>query len=77
MPKQADVLYDGDDYMILVPNTAEAAAYFGKNTNWCTSGEFEYYNDKGNLIIILRRKDGKDGNFILKKINLWIHLMKK
>ena len=64
MRKQADVLYDGDDYMILVPNTAEAAAYFGKNTNWCTtSGEFEYYNDKGNLIIILRRKDGKRWQF--------------
>ena len=64
MRKQADVLYDGDDYMILIPKTADAAAYFGKNTNWCTtSGMFNHYNDEGNLIIILRRKDGKRWQF--------------
>ena len=64
MRKQVDVLYDGDDYMILIPKTADAAAYFGKNTNWCTtSGEFNHYNDEGNLIIILRRKDGKRWQF--------------
>lgn len=64
MRRQAQVVYDGDDYMILIPKTAEAATYFGKNTNWCTtSGHFDYYSKQGPLIIILRRKDGRRWQF--------------
>lgn len=59
MLKEATVIYDSDNYMILQPKTSDAAKYFGKNTNWCTTTtQFDFYNNLGKLWIILRRKDG-------------------
>ncbi len=64
MRKEATILHDSDNYMVLIPQTALAASYFGKNTSWCTtSNMFDYYNNKGKLYIILRRKDGRKWQF--------------
>ena len=64
MRARADVLYDGPDYMVLIPKDAAAATYFGTNTNWCTTTNmFDYYNDKGPLFIILRRSDSRRWQF--------------
>jgi hypothetical protein len=64
MLEQSKVVHDDDEYMILIPETAEAAAYFGKNTHWCTTTwAFERYSKDGPLIIILRRQDSKRWQF--------------
>lgn len=67
MREQAKVLLDTDDYMVLIPETHEAAIYFGKNTNWCTTiptaSHYRSYTQQGPLYIILRRKDGRRWQF--------------
>jgi len=37
MLHEAKIIYDGDDYRVLVPLTMKAACYFGRNTDWCTA----------------------------------------
>ncbi len=64
MRKQATILLDDADFTVLIPKTEDAAIYFGKNTNWCTtSGQFNYYTREGPLYIILRHKDGVKWQF--------------
>lgn len=54
---EAHLLVDNDRVRVVVPNTEDAAKYFGRNTRWCTSGkrgnQFKSYNDRGPLFIIL------------------------
>jgi hypothetical protein len=64
MLKQAKVVYDSDNYMIVQPQTAEAAKHFGANTSWCTTNSmFDSYFARGQLWIILRRKDARRWQF--------------
>lgn len=64
MHQQADIIYNGSDYKIVVPKTKEASCYFGRNTEWCTAATksnnfFEEYNSKGPLYIIIDKKNNR------------------
>jgi hypothetical protein len=66
MREHADVIYDEEDYIVLIPTDMEASVYFGKNTNWCTTSREHYfssYSNQGPLYIILRRRDGVKWQF--------------
>ena len=64
MLKEANVIYDSDNYMVLQPLTPEAAKHFGENTRWCTTTTmFHHYFNQGRLWIILRRKDARKWQF--------------
>jgi hypothetical protein len=61
MMKQARVVMDTPEYLIVVPLTQEASCYFGVNTQWCTasttsSNYFDSYNKDGPIYIILEKK---------------------
>ena len=59
-------LIDTPNFKALIPLTCEAAAFYGSNTKWCTtSGEFDTYNNQGNLVIIIAKDKGKDRKFQL------------
>lgn len=60
MLAQAEVVFNDNDYRILVPKTEEASCYFGVNTQWCTAATrsnnmFDYYNKQGPLYIVLHK----------------------
>jgi hypothetical protein len=68
MHKQAEVVYDGPDYKIVIPKTKEASCYFGMNTQWCTAAKNSYnafadYNTSGPLYIILDKKNNERWQF--------------
>jgi hypothetical protein len=64
---QATIYLNTSDVKIIIPNTEEAAVYFGKNTQWCTSAkrnnQFAYYNRQGKLYILLFKKENKRYQF--------------
>jgi len=52
------VLYDKNDYLVVIPKTEEASCFWGRNTEWCTASTksknyFDTYNPNGPLIICI------------------------
>jgi hypothetical protein len=71
MHQQAEVIYNGSDYKVIVPKTKEAACYFGVHTQWCTAATdsynaFDTYNRSGPLYIILDKKNNRRWQFHLE-----------
>lgn len=62
-----NVIYDEDDMLIVVPKNIDAAKFWGRGTQWCTSAEnnnmFTSYNRDGPLYIILERATGDKFQF--------------
>jgi len=62
--QDAEMVYDGPNWEILVPKTKEASCHYGANTRWCTAGSnnnyFEHYSKDGPLYIITNKKDYTD-----------------
>ena len=57
----AKKVFENDEWAIIVPDTEEAACYYGKGTKWCTAGntnnQFDYYNRQGTLYILINKQD--------------------
>ena len=62
--KDAEMVYDGPNWEILIPKTKEASCHYGANTRWCTAGSsnnyFDHYSKDGPLYIIINKKDPTD-----------------
>jgi hypothetical protein len=70
--EEANLVYDGKNWQIWVPNTEKSACILGKGTEWCTTygyeggnypdqtnNQFDYYKGQGELIIIINKQDPK------------------
>lgn len=61
--KTSKILYDDADYMIVIPESMEAAQYWGRNTQWCTSAlqdnMFEAYTTEGPLYIVIDKPNNR------------------
>lgn len=61
------ILLDTDRFRVVVPNTAEAATHYGRNTQWCTTmsngNHFAYYSKQGPLYIILDKPNNRRWQF--------------
>jgi hypothetical protein len=57
----AEKVFENNEWVIIVPDTEEAACYYGKGTKWCTAGnshnQFDYYNRQGTLYILINKQD--------------------
>ena len=66
---QTKVVYNDAQYRILIPNTVEAATYFGVNTRWCTAytdparNMFNHYAKQGPLYIVLDKANNQRWQF--------------
>ena len=62
--KDAEMVYDGPNWEILIPQSEEASCHYGANTRWCTAGSsnnyFDHYSKQGPLYIITNKKDPTD-----------------
>jgi hypothetical protein len=59
--KNVDLLFTGEEGILLIPQTQEASCYYGAQTSWCTAQRnkknmFEYYAKKGNIYIWFDKK---------------------
>lgn len=63
----AEKLFEDDEWLILTPETQEAACYYGKGTRWCTAAEknnyFDHYNDQGTIYIIINKETQEKWQF--------------
>lgn len=63
----ARVILNTERFKVTVPMTAEAATFFGRNTQWCTTsengGHFDYYAGLGPLYIILDKPNNRRWQF--------------
>ncbi len=59
---QSQMLYDGTDYTVVIPETMFAAQYWGRNTQWCTAAKqdnmFNSYNEAP-LYVIIDKKNNR------------------
>ena len=57
---KATEIYNDSEIRVIVPKDRAAACYYGQGTRWCTaartSNQFEWYNDVGDLYIVLPKK---------------------
>jgi GNAT superfamily N-acetyltransferase/2'-5' RNA ligase len=65
---KATLFYDDGNIKIIIPNTEEAAIYFGINTKWCTAASegmnhFQNYAEDGPLYIILFKAENRRYQF--------------
>jgi hypothetical protein len=62
--KDAEMVYDGPNWEILIPQSKEASCHYGSGTRWCTAGSsnnyYDHYSKQGPLYIITNKKDPKD-----------------
>ena len=65
--RQAVLYKDTGAIKIMIPNTEEAAKFYGRGTKWCTASEnnnrFDYYNKQGPLYDIIFRGSGVKWQF--------------
>ena len=62
--KGADIVFENDEVVVLIPKTHEASCYYGSNTKWCTawknnSSHFEKYLGEVTLYYILPKDGGE------------------
>lgn len=65
---EAEKVYEDGRWLVVVPNTQEAACYYGKGTQWCTaatgsSNYFNYYNEQGPLFINIDKANNRKYQF--------------
>lgn len=62
--QDAELVYDGPNWEILIPKSEEASCHYGANTRWCTAGSsnnyYNHYSKQGPLYIIMNKKDPTD-----------------
>jgi hypothetical protein len=57
-----DVVFENDDWFVLIPKSMEASIYWGSRTKWCTAtktienNRFEQYSENGPLYININKK---------------------
>ena len=61
-------VYESNKWLVLIPETHEAACFYGKGTRWCTaarddSSMFEEYSDQSPLYIIINKITNKKFQF--------------
>jgi hypothetical protein len=69
---EAELIYNDSEIKVVVPKSERASCFFGRNTRWCTAATggqnyFDSYNKKGNLYIVLIKKENKRFQFHFKK----------
>ncbi len=62
-PGQAELVFENDDWLIVITHDKEANIQFGKYTTWCTAGTryanmFESYTSRGKLFVLIRKLFG-------------------
>lgn len=59
--KSSKKIFENNKWIIIIPETKEAAIKYGKGTTWCTSAKkdnaFDAYNVDGPLIIIINKQN--------------------
>ena len=66
--KNAEKVYEDEEWLVIVPKTKEAAIEYGKGTQWCTAATtsdnmFDSYNSEGPLYININKKSGEKFQF--------------
>lgn len=63
----ADIVYEDDDIIVVMPRTYEASCQFGAGTKWCTtssSNHFQNYSTDGKLFYFIdKKKPSSDPNY--------------
>lgn len=66
--KDAEKVFENQEWLVIVPKTEAASCYYGKGTEWCTAAErsdnrFDYYNQYGPLYINIHKQTQRKYQF--------------
>jgi hypothetical protein len=59
---EAEIFYNDNKLLVVIPKTRGASCHFGKKTQWCTArdddnNQFDYYNKRGRLYTIINKQN--------------------
>lgn len=62
---EAKLIYEDDEFLVIIPETHNAACYYGKGTRWCTAAKdddsmFNEYTEDGPLYIFISKENPED-----------------
>lgn len=62
-PGQAELVFENDEWVIVITHDKDANAQFGKYTDWCTAGTrygnmFDSYHGRGELFVLIKKGFG-------------------
>jgi len=62
-PGQAELVFENNEWVIVITHDKEANVQFGKYTTWCTAGTrygnmFDNYHNRGELFVLIRKGFG-------------------
>ena len=74
--KDAEVVFENDKWLVIIPRTFEASCKYGSGTKWCTTmagGEHyrRYVNDGVTLYYIISKENPDDDKYGKMAIALW------
>jgi len=62
--ENSDIIFEDENYLVVLPGTIQASKYFGSGTQWCTSGEennmFVTYSSKNIYLYYIINKENDD-----------------
>jgi hypothetical protein len=63
--EHVDVIFENEEYIILIPKTHKGSLKYGANTKWCTASKlspttFTNYSNRGLLFYVIRKKTKGD-----------------
>ena len=75
--EETDVIYDGEDYIIVSPLTFQSSCYWGVDTKWCTTTKnepryFDDYTKNGTLLYVIDKYRQNDRLHPMSKFALHI-----
>lgn len=70
--KDAEKLYEDEQWLVITPHTEEASCYYGSGTKWCTTSKksenlFNDYYNQGKLYINIDKKNKTKYQFFFEK----------
>lgn len=66
-----DIVYEDDEWFVLIPKSYEASCHWGSGTQWCTASRetdnnFKWYSKNGSLYININKRTKEKYQFSLK-----------
>ena len=65
---EANILYNSDDILIMIPKSHKASCYYGAGTKWCTTNRdsdnyYNRYTSEGTLIYYINKKENQSNDW--------------
>jgi hypothetical protein len=68
--KEAELFFEDDEWLVVIPRTPEASAFYANKTEWCTrrEGQFHSYSRRGDLYIFIDKNKLNQHSDVMRRL---------